>query len=165
MYFTARQDKCQRPDGVIVDPYFVVEMPTSACALPITADGNVVLVKQYRHPVGQTLIEIPGGFIDEGENHEQAIARELLEETGYAFTQFHYLGNTVANPGVLTNYTHLYLATGGHAIAQQQLDHTEDIEIFTVPLDALRHMIANNEIKQALHLTCMFYALEKLQRL
>lgn len=164
IYFTARQDTCEMPDGTIVDPYFVVELPTSVCALPITENNEVVLVRQYRHPIGATILEIPGGFVDEGEDMEKAMARELLEETGYAFNEFEYLGKIAANPGVLNNYTCLYLARGGKKVAVQKLDHNEEIEIVTVSLDELKRMVRDNEIVQALHLSCIFYALEKLAK-
>lgn len=164
IYFTARQDRCEMPDGTIVDPYFVVELPTSVCALPITENNEVVLVRQYRHPIGKAILEIPGGFVDEGEDMEKAMARELLEETGYAFNEFEYLGKIAANPGVLNNYTCLYLARGGKKVTVQKLDHNEDIEIVTVSLEELKRMVRDNEIVQALHLSCIFYALEKLAK-
>lgn len=128
-YFTARQDRCEMPDGQIVDAYFVVELPESVCAMAVTENNEVILAKQYRHPISETLLEIPGGFIDQGESPDTAIERELLEETGYAFTKFDYLGKVAANPGALNNYTHLYLARGGKKISAQALDHNEEIEV------------------------------------
>jgi ADP-ribose pyrophosphatase len=165
VYFTARQDRCEMPDGKFVDPYFVVELPTSVCALAVTENNEAILVEQYRHPVKETLLEIPGGFVDTGEPSDKAIARELLEETGYAFTDIHFVGRIAANPGVLDNYTDLYLALGGRKTAAQQLDHNEEIAIKLFPLEEVRRMLLRNEIKQSLHATCMFYAFNKLDSL
>ncbi|MGG9963699.1 NUDIX hydrolase [Ferruginibacter sp. SUN106] len=162
IYFTAREDRCERPDGQIVDPYFVVELPPSACAMAVTEDNEVVLVRQYRHAIGETILEIPGGFIDAGEDHQKAIARELLEETGYEFASYDYLGKITANPGMLDNYTYLYLARGGKKIAEQKLDHNEDIDLVTMPLEDFRKMLLNNEIVQSLHMACVYYAFQKI---
>ena len=162
IYFTARQDRCEMPDGQIVDPYFVVELPESVCAMAVTENNEVILAKQYRHPISETLLEIPGGFIDKDESPDTAIERELLEETGYAFSKFDYLGKVAANPGALNNYTHLYLARGGKKISAQALDHNEEIEVLKVSLAEMRRMLQQNEIKQALHLACVFYAFQKL---
>ncbi|MES2431601.1 MAG: NUDIX hydrolase [Bacteroidota bacterium] len=161
-YFTARVDKCEMPDGKIVEEYFVVELPAAACALAITEDGNVVLAKQYRHPLKETIIELPGGFIDAGEEPKKAIERELMEETGYSFTSIEYLGKVAANPGVLESYTHLFLAQGGKRTTVQSLDHNEEIEINLVPLEEVRAMLNRNKIVQALHVSCMMYAFKKL---
>lgn len=164
-YFTARKDKCEMPDGKIVEGYYVVELPTSVCALSITDEGKVLMVKQYRHPLGETLIELPGGFIDKNEEPDVAIRRELLEETGHEFSTIQYVGKVAANPGVLTGYTYLYLATEGKKVGQLNLDDNEEIEVLEIPLEEVRGMLLRNEIVQALHVSCMLYAFQKLDEM
>ena len=161
-YFTARKDVCRMQNGKIIDPYFVVELPTSATALAITTEGKVVLNRQYRHPVGEVLYETPGGFIDDGEDAIAGMKRELLEETGYAFSQVEHLGRIAANPALLNNFTDLFLATGGTRVTGQNLDYNEEIDIVLVSMDELLDLLKRQEIKQALHTGCIFYGLMKL---
>ncbi len=164
-YFTARKDAYSTPTGKIIDPYFVVELPVSACALGITEAGEFVLVKQFRYPINQECIELPGGFVDENEPKESAIERELLEETGYRFKQTIYLGLTYANPGILNNATHLFLCTGGVKTANQTLDDNEEIEILLKSKTELLELIAKGQIKQAMQELCALRALAKLEEM
>jgi ADP-ribose pyrophosphatase len=163
LWFTVRNDTCERPDGKIVSPYYVYEFPTWVTALAMTEDGKVILEKQYRHGIGEVNYELPGGCVDDTDNSlEEAIARELLEETGYTFTQYEYLGKTCANPSTNNNWMHIYLATGGKLVKEQELDDNEDIELHLVSLDELKQMITENQIIQSMHVTAIFYAFQKL---
>jgi len=161
IFFTARRDVCQRDDGIIIDPYYVVELPASATAVAITEDEKIILVKQYRHPIDEVILETPGGFIDEGEDFATGMKRELMD----AFTGIEPLGRVAANPGLLNNFTELYLATGGKKVSGQHLDHNEEIEIFLVTMEELIHLLMTQQIKQSLHANCIFFALVKMGKL
>jgi 8-oxo-dGTP pyrophosphatase MutT (NUDIX family) len=162
-YFTARKDSYRTEKGKIVDPYFVVELPTGVVAMAITEEENIILIKQYRHPIKETLIELPGGFIDADEQPQQAIIRELQEETGYTFPAVQYLGITAANPGLLNNHTHMFLATGGVKTSEQQLDQNEEIEIIFKSVTEVKMMLQHNEFRQSLHGLCLFLGFDRLQ--
>lgn len=164
-YFTARRDSYQTPSGKIVDPYFVVELPPCVVVMGITKEDKILMIKQYRHPVKDVLTELPGGFIDMGETAQQAAERELGEETGYSFKQFHYLGMAAANPGVLDNYTHFFLATGGEKTSETSFDANEEIEYVLYSKEEVEILLANWEIKQSLHALCLFYGFKKLKEL
>ena len=166
LWFKVRKDKCETPGGKLVDPFYVYEFPTWAAALPVTEDGKIVMIRQYRHALGETCIELPGGCVDDTDkNYEEAIARELLEETGYSFSSYDYLGKISANPSTNNNLLHMFLATGGKKVAAQQLDGNEEIEAVLMSIDELKQLLRENKIVQAMHVSCILYALEKLGKL
>jgi ADP-ribose pyrophosphatase YjhB (NUDIX family) len=164
-YFTARKDRCETPEGKIVEEYFVVELPVSVCAVAITKEREVLMVKQYRHPIEESILEIPGGFVDANESPEDAISRELMEETGYSFSHFSELGKVAANPGVLNNYTYFFLAEGGVKTGEQFLDQNEFLVVEKISIDDLKKQLLENKIVQSLHVNCIFYALRKMGEL
>ena len=165
-WFTVRKDVCQKPDGKIVDPYYVYEFPTWVSALALTKDKKVVMVKQYRHAIEETIIEVPGGCVDESDpSFEHAIARELMEETGHEFSKYEYLGKISPNPSTNTNWMHMFLASGGVKVNEHKLDHNEDIEVVLLSLEELKQLLKDHGIVQAMHITTIMYALEKLGEL
>ena len=165
-WFKVRKDTCLKPDGSIVSPYYVYEFPTWVTVLTVTHDQQVVMVKQYRHAIGEVSIEIPGGCVDDADaNLEQAVSRELMEETGYSFEKYYYLGKISPNPSTNSNWMHMFLATGGIKVSEQQLDEHEEIEVMLYSLEDLKQMIKEQRIIQAMHVTCIHYALEKLASL
>ena len=165
-WFKVRKDVCETPTGKIVDPYYVYEFPTWVGAVPVTEDGKIVMVRQYRHALGETIIEIPGGCVDDTDkDFQEAIARELLEETGYAFSSYEYLGRISPNPSTNTNLLHMFLAKGGKKVAAQQLDDTEEIDVVLLTIDEVKLLLRENKIIQSMHVSCIMYALERLNEL
>lgn len=165
-WFKVRKEKCETPRGKIIDPYYVYEFATWVGALPLTEDGKIIMVKQYRHALGEVCIEIPGGCVDDTDkNNEEAIARELLEETGYSFSSFEYLGKISPNPSTNSNLLHMFLAKGGKKTSEQHLDGNEEIEVVELSISELKQLLHENKIVQAMHVSCILYALLKLGEL
>ena len=166
LWFKIRKDKCETPQGKIVDPYYVYEFPTWVAALALTEDGKIIMVRQYRHALGETCIELPGGCVDDMDaTFEQAIARELNEETGFSFSSYIYLGKISANPSTNNNLLHMFLAKGGKLTGKQQLDSNEEIDVELYSIEDVKQMLRENKIMQAMHVTCILYALEKINEL
>jgi len=165
-WLTLRADRCQRPDGKIIDPYYVYQFPDWVTAVAITKEQQIIMVRQYRHALGETLLEIPGGCVDSTDiSLEAACARELLEETGYRFERLEYLCKTSANPSTNSNLMHIFLATGGEKVSEQQLDDAEDIEILLFSVEEVKQLMRQNQLLQSMHVTALLYALNKMGEL
>ncbi len=126
-WINVRADDCVTPGGVQVKPYYVLHYPNWVHVLAITPDDRVVLVRQYRHAVGSTDLEMPGGAIDAADASPEAAARrELLEETGYTARHWQPISALYANPATHTNRMHAFLALGAEPSGGQSLDAGED---------------------------------------
>jgi 8-oxo-dGTP pyrophosphatase MutT (NUDIX family) len=164
-WLTVRKDKCELPNGTVVPGFFVIEYPDWVNAFALTDHGQVIMVKQYRHGFGEVGIELPGGVTEKGETPEEAVRREMKEETGYEFETCEYLGKISANPSTTNNLTHMFLATGGKKTAEQKLDEMEDLELEFMSIAEVKDLVKQNKIIQSLHVNCIMYALEKLGEL
>jgi len=143
--------------------FYVLEAGDWVNVVPLTPEGQVLLVRQFRHATREVTIEIPGGLIEDGQTPEEAAARELLEETGYSASELIYLGRVRPNPAILTNWCYTFLARDVFRVSQIQTDETEELELVKLGLDRISEMIASGEIDHALVLSAFvhFYLHQK----
>ncbi len=164
-WLTIRKDKCELPNGKQVQEFFVNEYPDWVNVFCVTKEEKVLMVKQYRHGIGQVGIELPGGVVEKGESPEEGARREVKEESGYEFEHFECLGRISANPSTTNNFTHMFLASGGEKVGEQKLDETEDLEIILCTIEEIKYLVRENKIMQSLHVNTIMYALNKLGKL
>ncbi|MGE8381797.1 MAG: NUDIX hydrolase, partial [Sphingobacterium sp.] len=132
---TLRRDTCELPDGRINDHYYVLEYPDWVNMVGITAQNELLVIRQYRHGAGIISLEIPAGTTEPGENPRDTAVREMLEETGYRFDKIEEIASLYANPATSGNITYTYLMTGGQKVQEQDLDEHEEIDVFLIPLE------------------------------
>ena len=127
----------------------IVEHSECICIVPLDEVGNVVLVRQYRKAVEESLLEVPAGGVEDGEVSQEAVLRELQEETGYTAGNLQHLSSFWTTPGFCTELMHAFLATG---LSPSSLEPDEDEhiqEVVKVPLDSVPDMIRRGEIRDA----------------
>lgn len=135
----------------------VVEHDPTVVIVPVDADDNVLLVRQYRHSTGQVLLEAPAGGIEPGEAPEDAVQRELQEETGHTARRVVRLGGFWIAPGWATEYMHAFLATG-LAPAQACPDEDEEIEVERIPRSRVLDLVRRGEIQDAKSIAALLMA-------
>lgn len=148
-WLTARRDRCQLPDGRIMDEYYVLEYPTFINVVAVTKDGEMVLVRQYRHGLGRTCFELVAGCVEPGEEPMAAAQRELAEETGFTGGTWTETMCFSCNASAMNNLSHSFLAIGVERTTTQHLDANEDIEVHTLPQDEVRAMLLRGDFMQA----------------
>jgi ADP-ribose pyrophosphatase len=163
-YFTLRSDRLRLPDGAVKDPYYVVERPDAAIVFPLTPSGEVVLVRQYRPPIDMMELGLPAGLIEEGEEPEKAARRELLEETGYAGSEWERLGAVASSPSLKDNWAHLYLARGVERAATPQPDEYERVEVVFVPVGEILGEVKAGNIVSSSGVAAVLLALDALNK-
>ena len=136
----------------------VVEHRPAAVVVPIDSDGNVVLVRQYRYPVGKTLLEAPAGIIEEDETPETGAQRELQEEIGFRARALRYLGGFWSTPGFCDERMHVFLATDLEP-SRLEPDADENIAVERFSVSEIQQMIQNGEIEDAKTVAALLMAI------
>ena len=135
----------------------VLETKDWVNVVPITKDGNVIMVRQFRFGSQETSLEFPAGAIETGENPLDAAKRELLEETGSLGTSVVQTGKCRPNPAFMNNTCYHFAATGVESLHEQKLDPFEEIEFLQLPLAEVDRMVKSGEISHALSIAAWHF--------
>lgn len=149
-------DKVELPNGTEASREFI-KHPGAVAVVPITPEGKIVLVRQFRYPVGKVMLEIPAGKLDYGEHPDACALRELEEETGFIAKNIKKLTSIYTTPGFTDEIIHLYIADQ-LSVSKQRLDEDEflDVELYTK--EEIKTMIADGTINDAKSMLALLLA-------
>ncbi len=154
--FSLRTDRAISPRTGKEHSFFILESTSWVNIIPLTSDGRVVMVRQYRHGTGEVTLEIPGGLVEDGDTPETAAMRELVEETGYTVDKVAGLGYVQPNPAIQNNRCYSFVARDVRLTREQSQDEKEDIEVVLKPLSDIPKAIRKGEITHALVLAAFY---------
>jgi ADP-ribose pyrophosphatase len=148
--FSIRADTTLSPRTGREHDFYVIETQDWVNVIPLTADHQVVMIRQYRHGSREVTLEIPGGLVDPGDTPEKAAARELLEETGYQAEEVMKIGVANPNPAIFNNRCYTFVARNVKKARDPMPDQTEDIEVALFPLSDIPELIRKGEIDHSI---------------
>jgi ADP-ribose pyrophosphatase len=151
-----------RVDGVVLPggaeiEYGVLESGGFAAVVPVTEGGEVVLVRQWRQPLGSFTLELPSGGVDEGEDPKEAAGRELFEETGFRAAELEHLVSVHTSTGRTTEVCHLFRCGAVRDPEGPRPEPTEFIEVVEMPLGEALEEISNGGITDAATVLGLFF--------
>lgn len=142
-----KEDTVRLPNGKTAGRELVLHNG-GVSVVAIDKDKNVLMVRQYRKPYDEVVLEIPAGKLEKGENPYEAGLRELREETGYKANKYRFIGKCYPSPGYLNEIIHMYMAEDLEFVGQE-LDAGEFLEVIKIPLCDALEMIMENKISDA----------------
>ncbi len=143
-----RVDEVRLPGGAQIE-YGVLESGGFAAVVPLTNGGNVVLVRQWRQPLGAFTLELPSGGVDAGEAPEAAAGRELFEETGYRAENLEHLASVHTSTGRSTEVCHLYRCLAVRDERGPRPEPTEFISVVEMPFEEALGLVGGGGITDA----------------
>ncbi len=156
--FKMRQTTSRSPRNGKDFSFYILDSPDWINVIPITPEGQVVLIEQFRHGTEENTLEIPGGMMDPGDNDPaESAKRELLEETGYDSDPLIQIGVVAPNPAILNNKCYTFIAPNARKVAEQSQDGAEDIAVRLVDVLEMPEYIADGRISHALVIAAFYH--------
>ena len=156
--FRIVEETCARPDGAGQFGFYVILADDWVNVVPVTPQGKVVLIRQWRAGSDEVAIEVPGGIIDPGEDPQDSASRDLDEETGYRCRKMIRTGRLRPNPALQRNFLHTFVALDATPDGPPRLEEREAIESFEATWDEVDAMIASGAIDHALVINALEFA-------
>ncbi len=147
-WLRVRSEDVELPDGRVVQGYIRLETPDYVVIVPLTAEGEVVLIRSYKRGVDDIDIQPPAGMVEDGEPPLEAAQRELLEETGHRAGAWTRLGAFVLGGNFGGGTAHLFLATGCRRVAEPDSGDLEEQEVLRLPLAEVRRRLLSGGFRQ-----------------
>lgn len=156
--FAVRKLRRRSPRDGQAHDFWVIDPPDWVNVVALTAEGELVLVEQWRHGTREVTLEVPGGMVDPGEDLDTAVRRELLEETGYAAEHLERLGTAEPNPAIQSNRCTTFFARNCRKVAETRFDTTEDCVLRLVPATDVGRLVREGVISHAIVLAALSHA-------
>ncbi len=161
-----RAERLLTDRGKELSPWYVLDYPDWAVAVPMTEDDRLVLVRQWRHAAQAWSLELPGGVIDPTDADPiAACRRELLEETGCEAAGCRYLYGNSPNPAIQTNRLHVVLATGVRQVRPPMHEDGETMRVELLPVEEVLAGIGTGMLGQSMHVGAVLIGLREAGRI
>lgn len=160
-WITIERQKCDIGHDKIIEDYYTIKKRDYVIIIA-EIDNEIYFVKQYRHGIGEIILNLPMGLIDKNETAETAAKRELYEETCLEADQLEYLGNFFLAPSYISTRAHIFYVNNARKREKEKSDTNEEVLITTISKAEIKRLIESNNIKDMSTVIALYRANNKL---
>ena len=146
-WFEVFRESVRLPDGKVVPDYYGIEMPHYTAVFAVTEEQKIMVLRCYRHAIGEVTLTMPGGMIDKGESPLAGIQREFLEETGYVAKEWKSLGAFIGNSTRGCGTYHFFFANGAYPVKEPDSGDLEELELLFLTTEEVEQGIDEGQAK------------------